>query len=142
MNSNTRSHDGRPSGRRVGRGVIGILSRGQELLVVRRAPAVRLAGYWCFPGGHIEPGETSRVAIRRELAEELRIVAAPSHRVGAVRTDDNRYVLAVWRVQHIDGNLRPDPKEVADVAWLTPTRIRALQPGLTSTARVLELLGV
>ena len=142
MNSSCGSHDGRSSRQRVGRGVIGVLARGKRLLVVCRAPAVRLAGYWCFPGGHIEPGEISREAIRREVAEELGIVVAPAQRIGAVRTDDNRYVLAVWRVEHLEGDLRPDPDEVSDVAWLTPVRIRALQPGLRSTLRVLELLGV
>lgn len=126
----------------VGRGVIGVLARGPRFLVVRRSPSVALGGYWCFPGGHVERGETPRVAIRRELAEELGIDAVPTRRVGAVRTDDNRYVLAVWCVEHVGGRFHAAPEEVSDFSWLTPAQIRVLRPGLRSTERVLELLAL
>lgn len=40
-------------------------------LVTRRQPGVHLAGMWEFPGGKIDPGETHRAALQRELREEL-----------------------------------------------------------------------
>ncbi len=134
--------DDRSRQKLVGRGVIGVLARGPRLLVVRRSPGVALGGYWCFPGGHVEPGETPRAAIRRELAEELGIDTVPTQRVGAVRTDDERYVLAVWLVEQVGGELRAAQAEICDFSWLTPGQIRALRPGLRSTERVLELLDV
>ncbi|UCC29708.1 MAG: NUDIX domain-containing protein, partial [Phycisphaerales bacterium] len=72
---------------RVRRGVIGIISSGPAYLVIRRAPGIPMGGYWCFPGGHVEPGETPRQAIKRELAEELGITVVPTERVGSVRVD-------------------------------------------------------
>jgi mutator protein MutT len=108
--------------------------------MVQRASTVALGGYWCFPGGHVEPGETPRDAICRELAEELGIEVRPTRRVGAVRTDDDRYVLAVWVVRHVAGEFQPDPKEIADYRWLSPDAVRDVQPGLISTRRVLALL--
>lgn len=126
----------------VRRGVIGILARGQTLLVIRRAAGIPKAGHWCFPGGHVEKGETSKRAIRRELAEELGIEAEPIVRVGAVRVDESNYILAVWRVRHAGGELRLAPSEIAEVRWLTPSQIRALCPVLPSNDRVLEMLGV
>ncbi|MDR3670802.1 MAG: NUDIX domain-containing protein [Holophaga sp.] len=49
-----------------------ILDRGR-CFVQRRDPAARsFPGLWEFPGGKLEPGETPRAALLRELLEELR----------------------------------------------------------------------
>lgn len=34
-------------------------------------PAILYPGHWGFFGGHLEPGETAAIAIRRELLEEI-----------------------------------------------------------------------
>lgn len=43
----------------------------QKYLIVRRGPGNSGAGFWEFPGGKIEAGETKEVALRREIQEEL-----------------------------------------------------------------------
>jgi mutator protein MutT len=61
--------DGReyPNLPRVGVGAV-VLDAGRVLLVRRgKAP---LAGKWSLPGGLVELGETTREAVRREIAEE------------------------------------------------------------------------
>jgi 8-oxo-dGTP diphosphatase len=50
-----------------------IFRHGRVLLVRRGRPPS--AGVWSLPGGHIEPGETTLDAIRRELREETSIAA-------------------------------------------------------------------
>jgi 8-oxo-dGTP diphosphatase len=42
-----------------------------EVLLAQRPRGRAYAGYWEFPGGKLEPGETPRHALDRELAEEL-----------------------------------------------------------------------
>ncbi len=42
-----------------------------EYLLTQRAKHQHLGGYWEFPGGKIEAGETPIIALQRELLEEL-----------------------------------------------------------------------
>ncbi len=51
-----------------------ILLRDGEFLLAQRPQGKVYAGYWEFPGGKVEPGETLREALQRELHEELGIV--------------------------------------------------------------------
>jgi len=54
--------------------VAGILERDDgRVLITQRPPGKVYAGYWEFPGGKVESGETPQAAIRRELKEELAI---------------------------------------------------------------------
>ncbi|WP_288373511.1 (deoxy)nucleoside triphosphate pyrophosphohydrolase [uncultured Algoriphagus sp.] len=45
----------------------------QKVLAVRRSKDMPLSGYWEFPGGKVEEGESPESCIVREIAEELGI---------------------------------------------------------------------
>jgi 8-oxo-dGTP diphosphatase len=59
---------------------VGILTRADGgLLLASRPPGKPYAGYWEFPGGKLEAGESVAHALRRELHEELGIDIGAVH---------------------------------------------------------------
>ena len=51
--------------------VAAVIERDEQFLVARRLKGTHLAGYWEFPGGKVQDGETHEDALRREILEEL-----------------------------------------------------------------------
>ena len=51
-----------------------------RVLLAQRPSGKAYAGYWEFPGGKVEPGESLEAALARELHEELGIVVSQSCR--------------------------------------------------------------
>jgi 8-oxo-dGTP diphosphatase len=51
--------------------VAGVLVRDRRIFLQQRPPTKDFGLCWESPGGKVEPGESHRVALRRELLEEL-----------------------------------------------------------------------
>jgi 8-oxo-dGTP diphosphatase len=66
---------------------VGVLMQGEAFLLTSRPEGKVYAGYWEFPGGKLEAGESVEQALRRELQEELGIT------IGAAQ---------VWKTQMVD----------------------------------------
>ena len=59
---------------------VGVLIRPNgDFLLTTRPPGKVYEGYWEFPGGKLEAGETVEQALRRELQEEIGITIAAVH---------------------------------------------------------------
>jgi 8-oxo-dGTP diphosphatase len=43
----------------------------RRILIAQRPPGAHVAGFWEFPGGKLQPGESPAQALDRELMEEL-----------------------------------------------------------------------
>jgi len=52
-----------------------IVIKDKSILLGRRSPSVNLAGFWEFPGGKQDPGETIQECLERELFEELSVAS-------------------------------------------------------------------
>lgn len=50
-----------------------------QFLLTSRPPGKVYEGYWEFPGGKLEAGETVEQALRRELQEEIGILIGAAH---------------------------------------------------------------
>ncbi|MBW8723288.1 MAG: NUDIX domain-containing protein [Polaromonas sp.] len=59
---------------------VGVLIRANgEFLLTSRPPGKVYEGYWEFPGGKLEQGESVEEALRRELQEEIGVTIAAVH---------------------------------------------------------------
>ena len=74
-----RPREGGPD-RRTVEVAVGVLIRPNgDFLLTTRPPGKVYEGYWEFPGGKLEAGETIEQALRRELQEEIGITIAAVH---------------------------------------------------------------
>jgi 8-oxo-dGTP diphosphatase len=59
---------------------VGVLVRPDgDFLLTSRPPGKVYEGYWEFPGGKLEPGESVEAALRRELQEEIGVTIGVVH---------------------------------------------------------------
>ena len=105
-------------------GVAAIIRQDDRLVLIRRAkePA---RGYWTFPGGAVELGESLEDAVRREVLEETGLqvelgdVAAVIDRIhrdesGAVRY---HFIIVDYHARPVGGALQPGD-DAGDARWV------------------------
>ena len=119
-------------------GVVAVVPRGNQLLVIRRSQFVRAPGAYCFPGGAVEEGETESEALCRELREELGCDVVPLERIW--RSVTAWQVELSWWLAELSAGavLLPNPAEVESVHWLTVEELRELPQLLSSNREFLE----
>ncbi len=110
-----------------------------RVLLAERPAGKPWAGYWEFPGGKIEPGESPREALERELHEELGIEL---DRATPWLTREYAYPekcvrLHFYRVSAWHGT--PHGREAQKLSWEDPCAAR-VAPLLPANAPILEAL--
>lgn len=115
-------------------GVVAVLQDGAgRHLYIRRALTLKRApGWWCFPGGEVEPGESHAAAIEREMLEEVGLRVRALEKVFESISPNGEYQLHWLSVRLESGQVLPvpNPAEVAEIRWLTPHAALALDPML------------
>jgi 8-oxo-dGTP diphosphatase len=103
--------------------VIHLAHAPEKILIVRRGPGQSGAGFWEFPGGKVELGESPEQALHREIEEELGIQIQVQELIGE---DVHHYPtksirLRVYRAEALQAKLTLTEHD--DFRWCLPGEI-------------------
>lgn len=103
-----------------------VVEREGAFLVARRLEGTHLEGYWEFPGGKCDAGESHPACLERELLEEL---GAPS-RVGAeIFSVSHAYPDRIIELHFFECELLGEPAPVIgqEIRWVGRDELRTLR---------------
>lgn len=97
-----------------------IQNESNEFLITQRMPQARYGGFWEFPGGTVEDGESPEEALIRELKEELNITVEVN---GFFWQEISNSDTKIIDIQFINCNLVPENQtiekiDVFDYRWV------------------------
>jgi mutator protein MutT len=98
----------------------GLLQQDGMVLITKRPVGSHLAGYWEFPGGKQEAGETLEECLVREMKEELGVNVRAGKRLLTVNHEyENRIIsLYLFQCTHLGGELKHLACE--EIRWVHP----------------------
>ena len=113
-----------------------MISRGEEILLQNRVKT-DWRGY-CFPGGHVERGESVVDSVIREMQEEtgLRIRSPRLCGIKQFPIDGGRYLVFFFKTDAFEGELRSS--EEGKVEWVN----RKDLPDLSTVTDFMDMLKV
>src|SRR5439155_8470056 len=83
---------------------VAVISIDGKLVLGRRSINPRI-GYWSFPSGYVNRGESVEAAAAREVLEETCLEVEVEHLLGLYSETDNPVVLAVYVARNVGGRL-------------------------------------
>jgi len=98
----------------------GLVWKDGKLLITRRPEGSHLAGYWEFPGGKQEPGESLKACLEREIQEELDMeVKAAKH---LLQIDHDYEIKSITLHLFLCDWLSGDPTPIGcdEIRWVRP----------------------
>ena len=105
----------------------GLVWKDGKLLITRRPEGSHLAGYWEFPGGKQEPGESLEACLEREIREELAMeVKAAKHLLQIDHDYETKSItLYLFQCDWLKGT--PTPLGCDELRWVKPEELAGYQ---------------
>lgn len=97
--------------------VAAVIRRGGKILICQRPQGKNLAGFWEFPGGKVEEGESKRAALVRECREELGTVISVGREICSVVHDYGTYSVHIAFFECAVESGEPAAKEHSKIVW-------------------------
>jgi 8-oxo-dGTP diphosphatase len=103
-----------------------VIEQDGRFLVTRRQKGVHLEGYWEFPGGKCEAGETIGACVAREIEEELGVAVQVNREI---LTTSHRYPDRVVELHFLECRLAGDPRPQVgqEMQWIARADLARLQ---------------
>ena len=103
-----------------------VIERNDSFLVTRRPPGTHLEGYWEFPGGKCDAGESLAACLRREILEELDADVVIGREILSVAHD---YPERVVELHFFECDLAREPRPALgqEMLWAKRADLRALR---------------
>ena len=113
-----------------------LLSRGDEILLQNRVKT-DWRGY-CFPGGHVEPGESVVSSVIREMKEETGLTVHAPKLCGIKQfpIDGGRYLVFFFKASSFEGQLCSS--EEGNVEWIR----RCDLPNMNTVTDFMQMLRI
>lgn len=112
----------------------GVMRRGGRVLIDRRPEGKLLGGLWEFPGGKREEGESLKACLRRELREELGIVARVGPELGVFRHAYTHFRVTVYAFECTIRKGEPRAIESEEIRWVAPRDLAGYPMGKVDRA--------
>ncbi|HSC76472.1 MAG TPA: Nudix family hydrolase [Pseudomonadales bacterium] len=94
-----------------------------DILIAKRPDHLHMGGFWEFPGGKVEAGETVLLALQREIHEEVALdihAAQPLLQI-PFQYPDKKVLLDVWHVKNFFGVAQGC--EGQQIVWVSRTEL-------------------
>ena len=103
---------------------LALINDADEILLSKRPKNKHLAGFWEFPGGKVEEGESFEIALKREIEEELNIEINIKNKLGEENYQDDKInvKLHYFICSHANGEIILSEHE--DSAWVTKNEFK------------------
>lgn len=120
--------------------VCGIICKGDKIFICRRKPEKSMGGYWEFPGGKIEAGESFEESLIRELDEELGMKVVPlNHFTTVIHTYDTFIIeLIALKCRLVEKPTKLTDHDAAD--WVSAKDLKNIQFAPADILIIQELL--
>lgn len=95
-----------------------ILTHNSKILIAQKGPNDKRANKWEFPGGKIDPGETPKEALAREMQEEflIRVEVDELYAESLFTYPEGEILVMAYYCRWVGGDLTPT--EHADYKWV------------------------
>ncbi|GAA4489395.1 (deoxy)nucleoside triphosphate pyrophosphohydrolase [Microbacterium panaciterrae] len=104
-----------------------VVMRDGAVLSAQRSQLMSLPGFWEFPGGKIEPGESAQEALTREMREELLCTVSVGE---LVETTTHEYDFGIVTLTTFYATLidaEPKLTEHSEIRWIPVAELRSVE---------------